>query len=67
MNNQIEACAGETVYSFLERALWEARDKKIYFKATHNGISIFVHPKSCIEDLCDKYALQRMIDETDSY
>lgn len=62
MNNSISAEPGETVYSFLSRAQHEAWERSIYLKATHNDVSIFVHPNSCVEDLCDKYDLQRKID-----
>ena len=57
----LNATPGESVYDFLNRALFEAEHEVITIQATHNGIDVVVYPKSCIQDLCDKYDLAKRL------
>ena len=58
----IEADAGEVVYDFLKRMLNEVNNScNNAIMAKHNGTIIIVYKESLLNDLCDKFDLQRKI------
>jgi hypothetical protein len=57
----IEAESGEMIYDFLLRVLANAYRHSEVFKARHNTTEIVVYPESHIKDLCDKFDMQRKI------
>jgi hypothetical protein len=59
----IQANPGEWVYNFLSRALKELVESNYSTaKATQYSTTITIYRKSYVEDLCDKWDMQRKID-----
>ena len=59
---QIQANCGEMVYDFLQRALEEVNSSCYNMvEATHNTTTVRVYQNSLMEDLCDKFDMQRSI------
>lgn len=59
---KLQANAGEMIYDFLTRASYTAYCSGNTVQAIHNTTRINVYPDSIIDDICDKFDMQRMID-----
>ena len=60
---KLQANTGEMIYNFLMRAIQFAEDNNREVQATHNCTTIRVFHNSCIDDICDKFDMQRMINK----
>ena len=60
----IEGSPGQTVYGLLESAIQYLQDENTSTCAVlHNGTRIIVYRNSSINDLCDKFGMQRKLDQ----
>ena len=59
---KLKANAGEMIYDFLTRVQNTAYESECTVQAIYNTTTITVYPDSIINDICDKFDMQRMID-----
>lgn len=64
MNNSINALPGETIYTFMLRAIEKAKKMNIYVSADFNDTKVFVHPESYVQDSIDKLILMQHYNRT---
>jgi (2Fe-2S) ferredoxin len=60
---KLQANAGEMIYDFLSRALYTAYESNCTLEACHNDVIIIIYPDSVINDICDKFDMQRVINK----
>lgn len=60
---KLQANTGEMIYDFLVRVIEFAEDNCCEVQATCNCTTIRVFHNSCIDDICDKFDMQRVIDK----
>jgi len=57
--NEYKARAGSTIFQATQEALNIAKQQDEAVKLEFNGTFVFCYPASCVEDLIEKYYLQR--------
>jgi hypothetical protein len=60
---KLQANAGEMIYDFLSRAQNTAYESNCTLEACHSDTFVIVYPHSIIDDICDKFDMQRVLNK----